>query len=63
VTITELIANLERAREKHGDLPVFGAWEGQVSKDITVMIWEGNQHHGRRILIDTDCRDVGEMIP
>lgn len=65
--ITELIAKLERAREKYGDLPVFGAWEGQVSEEISVRHYGGMPSSyackiGERILIDADDGQDGEEI-
>lgn len=58
--ITELIAKLQRALEKHGDLPVYSAWEGQCIEDTHVIMWDGsggNPQHPipKCILLDSDC--------
>ncbi len=53
MTITELIAKLECAREKHGDLLCFGSWEGQGRKDITVTVHRSHDD-GTLCLLDVD---------
>lgn len=64
MTVTELIANLERAREKHGDLPCYGAWEGQTDLELAVMFYPGSAYRKQapRILLDSDCLSDGTVI-
>lgn len=36
MVVSELISYLRLAQEKHGDIPVFGAWEG-ISRDVAAV--------------------------
>lgn len=56
MTIDDLIAELNQIREKHGNLPVGGTWEGTVDRDVEIYLtkYKTFRRNDLRVFIDVD---------